>query len=234
MQRIAKAISSAGVCSRRQAELLIAKGLVEVDGVLVASPATLVSDNEVIKVSGEIIKKIIEPKLWLYYKPVSLITTHIDPYGRATVFGNIVGLPRVISVGRLDLNSEGLLLLTNSGSLARLLELPSSKLERIYKVRAYGNDLKCITKIKFPITIDDIIYRPISIKLIQQGKANSWFEVILAEGKNREVRKIFSHLGLKVNRLIRIKYGPFELGNLKPNEYKEQPIPPEFSRILEQ
>lgn len=221
MQRIAKAISSAGVCSRREAERLILQGLVKVDGVVIDSPATLVDGTNAIEVEGHKINDQPSARLWTYYKPVGLLTTHSDPQGRPTVFEHLQKLPRVISIGRLDLNSEGLLLLTNNGELARFFELPANKLIRVYKVRAYG-DFKNLKRAKFPIVIDGISYNPKEIKLIQEGAANSWFEVVLAEGKNREIRKIFEYFGLSVNRLIRTRYGPFSLGNLKEGEYKEQ------------
>ena len=219
-QRIAKAISSAGICSRRQAELLIATGVVKVDDSVVLSPITFVNDDSIISINDVVVNRVQPPRIWLYYKPVSLITTHNDPYGRDTVFENLAGLPRVISIGRLDLNSEGLLLLTNNGELARTLELPQNKMERVYKVRAYG-DHELLKFSGTPINIAGTKYHPKSIKLIKAGAKNSWFEVILTEGKNREIRKIFNHYGLMVNRLIRIQYGPFLLGDLKPGEYKE-------------
>lgn len=221
MQRLAKIISNAGICSRREAEELIFSGKVKVDGLVVTTPSRVVSDNNKIEVSGKLIQSQ-KPRLWLYYKPVGLITTHKDPQERKTVFEALSGLPRVISVGRLDLNSEGLLLLTNNGDLARSFELPSSNIERVYKVRVHGNPNQ-IRFLKFPLTINNVTYNPKSIKILKTVRSNSWFEVILAEGKNREIRKIFEHVGLKVNRLIRVKYGSFLLGNLKPGEYKEQP-----------
>ncbi|WP_316355168.1 pseudouridine synthase [Candidatus Trichorickettsia mobilis] len=220
-QRIAKAISSAGVCSRRQAELLIADAVVKVNNVLVTSPITFVNDDSVISINDVVIERAHRPRIWIYYKPVSLITTHHDPYDRDTVFDNLSGLPRVISVGRLDLNSEGLLLLTNNGALARNLELPSTKMERVYKVRAYGN-CELLQSLSFPVEVNGVIYNPKTIKLIQPGVKNSWFEVVLTEGKNREIRKLFNHYGLMVSRLIRTQYGAFSLGDLKPGQYQEQ------------
>lgn len=223
-QRIAKAISQSGVCSRRDAECLIDKGLVTVDGVIIKSPVVFVDDNSVISVNGTTItNQLPQVRLWRYYKPISIITTHKDPYLRNTVFENLPTLPRVISIGRLDINSEGLLLLTNSGALARKFELPSSKIKRVYKVRACGKPNK-IRDSSEAVNINGVIYRPQSIKLICTKGYNSWFEVILTEGKNREVRKIFDYYGLKVNRLIRTQYGPFTLGNLKPGEYAEQKL----------
>lgn len=222
MQRIAKAISGAGFCSRRKAEELIALGQVKVNNQLITSPATLVADNDEIEISGKPIERsLTKPRMWIYHKPAGLVTTHSDPQGRPTVFQQLSDLPRVISVGRLDLNSEGLLLLTNNGDLARTFELPSSKIERIYKVRAFG-DIFAISKLKFPVVIDEISYNPKYIELIEKaGGKNNWFEVALTEGKNREIRKIFEYCGLQVNRLIRIAYGPFFLKQLKVGKYEE-------------
>lgn len=263
MQRLAKAISNSGVCSRREAEKLILAGEVKLNGKTIISPAINVDDHNIIEVSGKTINISRRARLWTYYKPLGLITTHKDTHGRQTVFENLPNLPRVISIGRLDLNSEGLLLLTNNGDLARKFELPSSKFERIYKVKAYG-DIRNIIRyceefepprhceehynvrrgnlsedyldchgrpdglprndegVHQPLVIDKICYNPKSIKIIKAGRTNSWFEVVLTEGKNREIRKIFEHFGLKVNKLIRIKYASFLLGSLKPGEYKEQ------------
>ncbi|MGI4775326.1 MAG: pseudouridine synthase [Janthinobacterium lividum] len=222
MQRLAKVISRAGICSRREAERLIIAGFIKVDGIIVSSLGTPVDNDCKIEVLGELIKsQAPASRLWTYYKPLGLITTHKDPQGRDTVFDSLKEIPRVISVGRLDLNSEGLLLLTNDGNLSRYLELPTNKLIRIYKVRAYGNS-NIIEKAQFPIEIDGIVYNPKSVKLIGERGKNSWFEVVLWEGKNREVRKIFEHFSLSVNRLIRTKYGPYELGDLKPGQYCEQ------------
>lgn len=221
MQRLAKFISNAGICSRRDAEKLILDGQVKVDGIIVTSPATNVDTDNQVEVSGSLITSSQKSRLWIYYKPVGLITTHKDPLSRKTVFEQLTGLPRVISIGRLDLNSEGLLLLANNGDLARQFELPSSKLKRVYHVRAYGNpDLLLKSNYK-NLEIDGIFYNPQSIKLIKKISSNAWFEVILFEGKNREIRRIFEHFGLKVNKLIRTEYGDFKLDNLKPNEYRE-------------
>ena len=221
MQRLAKLISNAGVCSRRDAEKLILDGQVKVDGVIVTSPATNVDIDNQIEVSGSLITSSQKSRLWIYYKPVGLITTHKDPLSRKTVFEQLTGLPRVISIGRLDLNSEGLLLLTNNGDLARQFELPSSKLKRVYHVRAYGNPDPLLKSNYKNLEIDGIFYNPQSIKLLRKNSTNSWLEVILFEGKNREIRRIFEHFGLKVNKLIRTEYGDFKLDNLKPNEYRE-------------
>lgn len=222
MKRLAKAISDSGYCSRRSAEKMIHAGKVCVDHVLVQTPAFNVTDTSHITIDGSAIASKQQPRLWRYYKPVGLITTHSDPQNRPTVFQSLPkDLPRVISVGRLDFNSEGLLLLTNSGDLARQLEMPSNKYIRVYKVRAFGNfDIKQLASVTQGITIDGEYYKPESIRLITHAK-NSWFETILSEGKNREIRKIFAHFGLVVNRLIRVSYGPWKLGNLKPGEVEE-------------
>lgn len=221
-KRLAKAISDAGYCSRREAEKLILESRVMVDNQLITTPAFNVSPAASIKVDGELLPKQDRPRIWLYHKMTGLVTTHKDPQNRPTVFDNLPEyLPRVISIGRLDLNSEGLLLLTNSGDLARKLELPSNKFSRIYKVRAYGtlND-EMISKAKRGIMIDGLLYSAEDIKLTKSG-TNSWFEVALTEGKNREIRKIFEYFGVSVTRLIRISYGPFHLGDLKPGAVKE-------------
>lgn len=224
--RIAKYIASAGICSRRAAEALISEGKVKVDGQVITSPALNVDSHNIIEVNGQVIKPAEKVRLWLYYKPVGLITTHHDPQNRPTVFESLKdSLPRVISVGRLDLNSEGLLLLTNSGTFANSLESPKNNIERVYKVRTYGKTTSLLKNIDngkiYNITIDGITYKPKSIKLISSTAANSWFRVVLTEGKNREIRKIFEYFNLEVNRLIRIKYGKYELGNLKPGEFLE-------------
>lgn len=220
-KRLAKAISDSGYCSRREAEKLITAGRVAVDGELITTPAFNVTTNR-ITIDDKPISAQDSPRLWLYHKPAGLVTTHSDPQGRPTVFQSLPkNLPRVISVGRLDLNSEGLLLLTNSGELARELELPSNKLERVYKVRAHGRvDIKALQSTTRGIKIDGEYYKPSSIELIKAG-ANSWFEVKLREGKNREIRKIFSYFGLEVNRLIRLSYGKWKLGDLKVGEVRE-------------
>lgn len=222
--RIAKFIADSGTCSRREAERLIAQGRVKLAGQVVTSPALNVSLDDIVEVDGKTIKPSETPRLWLYYKPIGLITTHNDPQGRPTVFKALKdSMPRVISIGRLDLNSEGLLLLTNSGTLAREFELPKNKIERLYKVRAYGNSTNLVNYFAKTnaITIKGINYIIKKIKLISKGNTNSWFEIALTEGKNREIRKIFEHFALEVNRLIRIKYGNYDLGNMKPGDIKE-------------
>ncbi|MES2215197.1 MAG: pseudouridine synthase [Pseudomonadota bacterium] len=221
-RRLAKAISDSGYCSRRDAEKIILQNRVMVNDTLVQTPAFNVSDDDFVTVDGSAISKPEATRLWIYHKPVGLVTTHSDPQNRPTVFQSLPsGMPRVISVGRLDLNSEGLLLLTNSGEFARKLEMPSNKYKRIYKVRAFGEfEMKKLESITKGIRIDGENYNPVSIKLIKHSR-NSWFEMVLCEGKNREIRKIFTHFGLTVNRLIRTSYGPWNLGELPVGEVKE-------------
>ena len=230
LTRIAKLISDRGHCSRRKAEALISEGVVFVDGIKVESPSQkFLEDSEIIVDKKNIPLNIEKPKLWIYYKPVGLITTHDDPQNRPTVFDN---LPikfdkKIISIGRLDINSEGLLLLTDSGEIARYFELPSSNLERIYRVRAFGKFTKEMAiEIEKGVTISGIKYRPGKIIHLKdkQNSQNNWFEISLFEGKNREIRKIFRHFGLEVNRLIRISYGPYRLGELNPGNIVEAEI----------
>jgi 23S rRNA pseudouridine2605 synthase len=216
-ERIAKVIAASGVCSRREAEKLIAEGVVKVDGVKVLSPALNVTLSQVITVKGKVISKPERARLWLYHKPRGLITTHKDPDGRPTVFQSLPKeLGRVISVGRLDLNSEGLLLLTNSGELARYLELPSTGWRRRYRVRYLGPlDERAIERITNGIEIDGVRYGPAEFKHEKADKNNKWATISLTEGKNREIRKILEHFDCKVSRLVRLSYGPFHLGKIE-------------------
>ena len=222
-ERIAKRIAAAGVCSRRDAERLISAGRVLVNGKVLETPACLVGDEDIIQVDGVEVSVKPATRVWLYHKPVGLVTTARDPQGRPTVFGALPKeMPRVISVGRLDLNSEGLLLLTNDGEWARKMELPSSHLKRTYRVRVYGQiptDLG--EQLAKGRTVEGIHYAPCEVK-IEKGKgANSWLTITLQEGKNREIRRLMASFGIQVARLIRVSYGPYELGDLKPNEVKE-------------
>jgi 23S rRNA pseudouridine2605 synthase len=222
-ERIAKVVARAGLCSRREAERWIAEGRVTVDGTVLSTPAVTVTAASRITVDGEPLRQAPATRLWRYHKPAGQVTSHGDPRGRPTVFENLPArLPRVISVGRLDLTSEGLLLLTNDGGLARTLELPSTGWTRRYRVRAFGSvDEARLEALTDGITIGGIAYGPIRASLDRRQGGNVWLTVALEEGKNREVRKVMEHLGLSVNRLIRIAYGPFQLGNLKRGEVAE-------------
>ena len=222
-ERIAKKLARAGVCSRRDAERMIAEGRVSVDGLTVPTPAMRVPDDARITVDGKLVAAPEETRLWRYHKPQGQICTHRDPEGRPTLFDNLPkDMPRVISVGRLDFNSEGLVLLTNDGGLARRLELPANAWTRRYRVRAFGKvDPDSLARLADGLTVDGVRYGPIRATLDHIQGANSWLTVSLTEGKNREVRKAMEAIGLKVNRLIRTAYGPFQLGNLKPGAVSE-------------
>lgn len=221
--RVAKVLARAGVASRRDAEKLIEQGRVTVDGKTLTTPAVKVTPDQDIRVDGERISKAEPVRLWRYHKPDNLVTTHKDPQGRPTVFEALPeSMPRVVSVGRLDLTTEGLLLLTTDGGLARVLELPSTGWKRRYRARAYGrtND-RALAALKDGVTIDGVDYGPIQAKIDSQQGGNVWLTIAISEGKNREVRAICRHLGLQVNRLIRTSYGPFQLGALKKGEIEE-------------
>jgi len=216
--RIAKAMAHAGLCSRREAERWIADGRVSVNGKLLKTPAVEVSGSDKIFVDGKPLPTAGPPQLWRYHKPKGIVTTHSDPQGRPTVFEKMPPeMPRVISVGRLDFNTEGLLLLTNNGELARHLELPINGWVRRYRVRAKGRvAAEDLTKLKDGITIDGVNYGPIEAAVDSVQGANTWLTIAIREGKNREVRNVLSHLGLVVNRLIRVSFGPFQLLDLSP------------------
>jgi 23S rRNA pseudouridine2605 synthase len=229
-ERIAKAMARAGVCSRREAEARIAAGRVALNGRKVETPATLVGPGDVVTVDGQPLPERMPPRMWRYHKPVGQVTTHKDPEGRPTVFDHLPdGLPRVISVGRLDLNSEGLLLLTNDGELARRLELPANAWSRRYRVRVHGTPTQDdLDKLAQGMTVDGVRYGSVIANLERQQGANAWLDVTLTEGKNREIRKLMEALGLSVNRLIRVNYGPFALGDLPAGSAAE--IPPKILR----
>lgn len=218
IMRIAKAMARAGLCSRRDAERWIEAGRVSVNGVLLKSPARDVGPSDTVLVDGRPLPTAEPVRLWRYHKPRGLVTTHRDPEGRPTVFEKLPPeMPRVMSIGRLDLNTEGLLLLTNDGALARHLELPSTGWLRRYRVRAHGKvTQEELDKLKDGIEVDGVRYGPIEAKLDSVQGANVWMTLSLREGKNREVRNVLSTLGLDVNRLIRLSFGPFQLLDLAP------------------
>lgn len=218
VERIAKVMARAGLCSRREAEAWIAQGRVRVNGKVLDGPAVKVSREDRVEVDGKALEQAEATRLFLYHKPVGLVSTHKDERGRATVFENLPDdLPRVVSVGRLDLNTEGLLLLTNDGDLARYLELPATGWSRRYRVRVLGRvDEGALKGLKGGITVEGVHYRSIDAKLEREKEgANRWISIVLREGKNREIRRVMEALGLQVNRLIRTGYGPFELGKLQ-------------------
>ena len=229
-ERIAKRIARAGVCSRRDAERMIEAGRVRVNGKVISSPALNVTAKDAIQVDKKPLPEAARMRVWRYHKPAGLVTSHKDTRGRATVFDKLpANLPRVISVGRLDINTEGLLLLTNDGELARALELPATGWVRRYRVRAFGKiSQEILDKLKSGIEIDGIKYGPIEAILDKTQRDNSWMTLGLREGKNREVKRVLEHLGLKVNRLIRLSFGPFQLGDLKAGEVTE--VPPRVLR----
>jgi 23S rRNA pseudouridine2605 synthase len=221
--RIAKAIAHAGLCSRRDAEAWIAAGRVAVNGKALTTPAHVVSPGDRITVDGKPLPEAQGARLWRYHKRRGLVTSHKDPQGRKTVFDALPpGLPRVVSVGRLDINTEGLLLLTTDGELARHLELPSTGWLRRYRVRAHGKaSQEALDALRQGVTLDGIRYGPVDARLDREQGSNLWLTISLREGKNREVKRIAEHLGLTVNRLIRVSFGPFSLGDLPEGAVEE-------------
>jgi 23S rRNA pseudouridine2605 synthase len=222
-ERIAKVMARAGLCSRREAESWIAEGRVAVNGAAISSPALNVTASDRISVDGKPLPQRERTRLFLYHKPRGLVTTHADPEKRPTIFEKLPkGLPRLISVGRLDLNTEGLLLLTNDGGLARVLELPETGWLRRYRVRANGKVTQPqLDALRKGVTVNGIRYGAIEATLDREQGANVWLTFAIREGKNREVRNVLEHLGLKVNRLIRVSYGPFQLGDLPEGAVEE-------------
>ena len=220
--RIAKVIAQSGHCSRRQAEELIQEGRVQVNGVVITTPATFITDQS-IKIDGKLLNKPQKTRLFLFYKPVGSICTHNDPENRTTIFSLLPkNLPRLVSIGRLDFNTEGLILLTTNGALARYFELPKNNIAREYRVRVFGKvDTDKINRLAKGMNIEGIRYKPIKATIDSQKESNSWLTVTLTEGKNREIRKIMLHLGLQVSRLIRTKYGEYSLGTMKPLDFIE-------------
>lgn len=222
-ERIAKTLSRAGIASRREAERMIAEGRVAVNGTVIDSPALNVTKRDVITVDDVEVGEPEPPRLWLYHKPAGLVTTERDEKGRDTVFDALPeDMPRVMSVGRLDLNSEGLLLLTNDGEIKRKLELPSTGWTRKYRVRVKGNPSEDdLTPLRKGIEVEGVQYQPMGVSLDRHQGANAWLTVSLKEGKNREIRRAMEAIGLTVNRLLRVSYGPFRLEDLKPGEVEE-------------
>ncbi|HCV49213.1 MAG TPA: pseudouridine synthase [Rhodobiaceae bacterium] len=223
--RIAKVLARSGLSSRREAETIIQAGRVTVNGKTINSPALNVLPSDRITVDGKELAQPDPPRLWRYYKPRGLVTTERDPQGRATIFSKLPdNLPRVLSVGRLDINTEGLLLLTNDGGLKRYLELPETGWLRRYRVRAYGRpDQRKLLELKKGITLEGVHYRGVDVDVERQQGGNVWLTISLREGKNREVKKLLSYVGLEVNRLIRLSFGPFQLGNLETGAVEEIP-----------
>lgn len=224
-ERIAKALSRAGVCSRRDAERLIAAGRVTVDGAVLTSPATLVTTQSRIEVDGRAVGAAAPARLWRYHKPSGVLCTSRDPEGRPTVFDRLPPhMPRVMLVGRLDAGSEGLLLLTNDGALARRLELPQTGWARRYRVRVFHAPTEDeIAQLGRGVTVDGVHYGPIQVTVDRVQGSNAWLTVTLREGKNREIRRVMEHFGHPVGRLIRVSFGPFQLGAL-PRDGVE-PVP---------
>ncbi|HUQ36453.1 MAG TPA: pseudouridine synthase [Aestuariivirga sp.] len=224
-ERIAKVIARAGVCSRREAEQLILDGHVTLNHKVLKTAAINVTDADQIRINGKPLPQKEESKLWRYHKPEGLVVSHKDPQGRPSVFDKLAQqLPRVVSIGRLDINTEGLLLLTNDGEIERLLELPSSGWIRRYRVRAYGKmDDAGLAKLGQGVEIEGVRYGPVEARVESSQGDNVWMTVAIREGKNREVKKICEYLGLQVNRLIRTSFGPFQLGELKRGGIEEIP-----------
>lgn len=227
---ITKKISQSGLCSRRDAKSMVCNGKVLVDGEVITNPAIKINNSAKVSVDGKEISSNPQPKLWIFNKPVGIITTHKDPQNRQTVFDMLPkNMGRVISVGRLDVNSEGLLLLTNDGELSRYLEMPKSEISRRYAVRVFGHVTKeQLQTLMNGCTIGGIRYNKILAKIIDAEKNNSWLEMTLFEGKNREIRKILSHFCLKISKLIRVQYGPYSLEGIPKGKFKEVKITKEI------
>jgi 23S rRNA pseudouridine2605 synthase len=222
-QRIAKFLSESGVCSRREGERLIEEGRIKINNVRVDHPSTLVGEADVVTFDNRTVQRRTESKVWIFHKPKECITSTKDPEGRRTVFDILPkSFEHVKYVGRLDYWSEGLLLLTNDGAFARTMSLPVHEIPRVYDVRVYGeiNDSK-LALLRKGVTIDGIQYRPMIINILSNEGKNSWLEITLFEGKNREIRKVIEYIGCQVNRLVRIAFGPVQLEDLKVNQVRE-------------
>lgn len=224
-ERIAKVLARAGIASRREVERMISEGQISLNGKILDTPATLVTSTEGISVNGTAVGAPQKSCVWRFHKPKGVVTTSNDPEGRQTVFDLLPkDLPRLISVGRLDYNTEGLLLLTNDGGLSRWMELPQTGWKRQYRVRVHGRvNEEALKRLKAGITIEGVKYGSVEASLERTQGTNAWLKVSIREGKNREIRKIMEHLGLRVNRLIRTAYGPFELGQLEMGDVAEIP-----------
>ncbi len=237
-ERIAKVMARAGLCSRREAERWIDSGRVQVNGKFINTPATIITDNDTVTVDGQNLPGKEKTRLFLYHKPTGLVTSNKDEKGRDTIFDKLPhGLPRLITVGRLDINTEGLLLLTNDGELSRHLELPATGWTRKYRVRAHGHTSQVqLDKLKKGIVHNKIRYKGIEATMENQQGDNAWVEISLKEGKNREVRNVMEAINMKVNRLIRVSYGPFHLGALPKNtvmEVKPQMLKEHFADFFQ-
>jgi 23S rRNA pseudouridine2605 synthase len=222
--RLNKFLASAGIASRRGAEVLIAEGRVSVNGRVADTPALGINASDSVTVDGVVVAMQVTPRLWLYHKPVGVICSDVDPQGRPTIFDALpASLGRVMSVGRLDLNSEGLLLLTNNGELSRYLEHPDNYFARTYKVRLWGKPTNAVIKeIERGVVVDGVQYQGATVRIrSQHDSSNCWLTMTLHEGKNREIRRIFQHFGYAVNRLIRLSYGEFKLGDLPAGQVIE-------------
>ena len=224
-ERIAKVLARAGVASRREVERMIMQGRVSIDGKVLDTPATLVTSTKGITVEGQAVGEREHTRVWRLYKTGDCVTTSHDPGGRKTIYNLLPeDLPRVITVGRLDLTTEGLLLLTNDGELARWMELPKTGWKRTYRVRVYGRVKESdLDGLKKGVTVEGVKYGPIEASLERSQGANAWLKISIREGKNREIRRVMEHLGLRVNRLIRTSYGPYELGNMEEGDVVEVP-----------
>ncbi|WP_260482240.1 pseudouridine synthase [Sphingomicrobium flavum] len=222
-QRIAKLLARAGVASRREVERMIEDGRIAIDGVKVGTPATLLESVKGITVDGKPVEKPKATRLYCFYKPNLTLTAERDPSGRKTIYDVMPkGLPRLMPIGRLDFNTEGLLLMTNDGEFKRQMELPSTGVVRCYRARAFGDvTQEQLEALAEGVTIDGMRYGPIDANMERSSGRNKWIEMKLTEGKNREVRNVLAHLGLQVSRLIRTHYGSFELGGLKPGQIGE-------------